>query len=144
MISAMCVRRLHAVIGLVLAATSATAAADTGPVAELGRAIFQGKFEVAAHLRGDARPLPAIATRCASCHTPSSGATAFAPQLTAGYLLEAIPRRGGPPTRYDRDAFCRVLATNIDPATVMLEKSMPQYVLSDDECTALWTFLLTQ
>lgn len=144
MISAMCVRRLYAALGLALVAASATAAADASPVAELGQAIFQGNLDVVAHLRGDARPLPAIAKRCASCHTPSSGAPAFAPQLTAGYLLGAIPRRGGPATRYDRDAFCRVLATSIDPATVMLAKSMPQYVLSDDECTALWTFLLTQ
>ncbi|WP_455281740.1 hypothetical protein [Cupriavidus necator] len=28
-------------------------------------------------------------------------------------------------------------------AGVVLSRAMPQYTLSDDECTALWTYLLT-
>lgn len=48
-----------------------------------------------------------------------------------------------PPTRYDRDAFCQVLATGIDVTGVVLFRAMPQHTLSDNECTALWTYLLT-
>ncbi|CAB3810230.1 hypothetical protein LMG28614_07234 [Paraburkholderia ultramafica] len=139
----MCGRGLFAVLGLAFAAASA-AAAPSGETAEWGRAIFHGETALTAHLRGDTRPLPEFALRCANCHTQSSGATAFAPSLSAAYLLEPIPRRGGPPTRYDREAFCKVLATSIDPAAVMLANSMPQYVLSDDECTALWAYFLTR
>jgi len=139
----MCGRGLLAVLGLALAAANA-AATPNGETAERGRAISHGETALTAHLRGDTRPLPAFTLRCANCHTQTVGATALAPPLSARYLLDAIPRRGGPPTRYDRDAFCKVLASSIDPAAVMLASSMPQYVLSDDECTALWGYFLTQ
>ncbi|QBY55514.1 hypothetical protein [Cupriavidus oxalaticus] len=124
--------------------TASSVAAPAGEAAERGRAIYQGEVALTAHLRGETRRLPAFTVRCGNCHTQSGRATAFAPPLSAGYLREATSRRQAPPSQYDLGAFCKVLATGIDPAAVMLASSMPLYVLSDDECTALWTYLLTQ
>ncbi|WP_165971538.1 hypothetical protein [Cupriavidus sp. L7L] len=35
------------------------------------------------------------------------------------------------PTRYDRGAFCQVLATGIDDTGVVLFRAMPRHTLSD-------------
>jgi hypothetical protein len=53
-----------------------------------------------------------------------------------------MPRRGGPPSAFDRDTFCRLLRTGVDPAWVVVDVSMPRYALSDEQCHALWTHLL--
>lgn len=64
--------------------------------------------------------------------------------MTADALLTLAPRRGGPPSAYDRDSFCRVVSSSVDNTGVLLSKAMPQYRLSDPECSALWSYLLTQ
>jgi hypothetical protein len=56
-------------------------------------------------------------------------------------LLSPQRRRGGPASRYDRDAFCRLLRKGIDPAYVMINEEMPRYTLDDADCAALWRFL---
>ena len=99
---------------------------------------------MAAHLRDDDRPLPSWTTRCANCHVGTSTAAAFAPPLTHDSLLGATRRRGGPISHYDAMAFCRAIKDGIDPAGVVLRKSMPRYRISDAECTALWQFVLRQ
>jgi len=97
---------------------------------------------MAAHLRDDDNPLPAWTTRCVNCHAgTSTAATTFAPPLTHDTLLGATRRRGGPMSHYDATAFCRAVRDGIDPAGVMLRKSMPRYKISDAECTALWLFV---
>jgi hypothetical protein len=85
--------------------------------------------------------LPAWTTRCINCHTRTESAAAFAPSLTPGNLLNAKSRRGGPPSRYDLATFCRAVKDGIDPASVVLRKSMPHYQISDVECAALWRFV---
>ena len=61
---------------------------------------------------------------------------------TAEALLQALPRRGGPPSRYDPASFCQLLRTGIDPASVMVDKAMPRYTLTDQQCALLWKHVL--
>lgn len=132
---------IRAVIGLALVTVIRLAeGADSCGPADLGCAIFSGQHAVAAHLRDDDRMLPAAAARCINCHSQAGAAAAFAPPLTPRYLLSYADRRGGPPSRYNSVVFCRVLEDGIDPAGIVLKKSMPHYTLSDTECAALWRF----
>lgn len=132
----------RASIGLVLITVALLAhAAEPCDPADLGCAIFSGQHALEAHLRGDDRALPPSTTRCINCHTQTDPAGAFAPPLTSGYLLEAINRRGGPPSHYDLASFCHLLEDGVDPAGVVVRKSMPHYQLSRAECSALWRFV---
>lgn len=132
----------RAAIGLALAAAARSAgAAQPCEPADLGCSIFSGQHAVPAHLRDDDRPLPAWTTRCINCHTQTEPAAAFAPPLTADYLLAATRRRGGPPSQYDLATFCHALKDGVDPAGVVLRKTMPHYQISDSECAALWRFV---
>jgi len=99
---------------------------------------------MAAHLRDDDRPLPAWTTRCVNCHVDRSKTPAFAPPLTHDSLLAAASRRGGPISHYDATAFCRAVKGGIDPAGVLLRKSMPHYQIADAECMAIWQFVVRQ
>jgi hypothetical protein len=126
-----------------------------------GAQLYDGRLVLTGQLRGHEQALPAGALRCTNCHEPSrqpardenadasASATSrtggpnssFAPRLDQASLAVPQARRGGPPTRYDQAAFCRVLRTSIDPAEVLLNKPMPRYTLGDDDCAALWQFL---
>lgn len=112
---------------------------------ERGRALFQGELTLTARMVGHADALPQEAVRCRNCHSkqPSAGEAAqdFAPALNARTLQTALPRRGGPASKYDVNALCRVLREGVDPAHVMIQQAMPRYSLSDGECEALWSFL---
>jgi hypothetical protein len=123
-----------------------------GPILprELGRAIFVGEQAVDARMVGHQQRLPAEAARCVNCHVhrdaarylpPGDAGLGFGPALDAAWLTGLRTRRGGPPSRYDRAAFCRALAEGVDPAYVMLQQAMPRYALGTEECEALWTFL---
>jgi hypothetical protein len=61
--------------------------------------------------------------------------------LDNGDLTRLLARRGGPPSRFDAAAFCRLLRTGEDPAGVLLPKAMPRYELDDAQCGQLWRFL---
>lgn len=111
---------------------------------DAGCAIFNGQHPMAAHLRDDDRPLPAWTTRCVNCHVATPKSAAFAPPLTHDTLLAAASRRGGPISHYDEAAFCRAVRDGIDPAGVLLRKSMPRYRVSDAECAALWRFVMNR
>ncbi|RKE26230.1 hypothetical protein B0G76_7842 [Paraburkholderia sp. BL23I1N1] len=129
-------------IGLaLLVAMHLAHAAEPCDPADLGCSIFNGQQAIPAHLRDDDRPLPAWTTRCVNCHTQTDPSAAFAPPLTSATLLDAINRRGGPPSRYDPTSFCRVLKDGVDPAGVVLRKSMPHYQITGAECAALWRFV---
>lgn len=127
-----------------LATASLWVQAQAATDVDRGRRIFQGEAPVTAHMRGETRPLPAAAVRCINCHAAAAGAEPLGPRLTSDSLLTLTARRGGPPTAYDRDGFCHALASSIDQGGVLLAKAMPQYQLADADCTALWSFLLTQ
>ncbi|AIS98481.1 cytochrome c family protein [Burkholderia thailandensis MSMB59] len=90
------------------------------------------------------RDLPATVVRCANCHAAGASAAAansIAPRLTRTWLADLQSRRGGPPSRYDRDAFCALLRTGLDPTYVMINVEMPRYRVSERDCAALWAFL---
>jgi len=118
---------------------------------ERGRRLFDGELPMTARIAGNASPLPAHAARCVNCHAagrqaakaPSGSASSvsFGPRLDAAMLTRNLPRRGGPPSRYDEASFCRLLADGTDPAYVLIPRSMPRYDLSAADCRALWTHL---
>lgn len=104
-----------------------------------GQALYEGRAVLAARLAGPGGDaLPSDATRCSNCH---DGQGAIGPALERATLLAALPRRGGPPSRYDAAALCRLLREGIDPAHVMLPRVMPRYQIDDGACLALWRFL---
>lgn len=125
------------------------AAAQANPALQQGRALFTGAEALAARSGGpQGMALPPSASRCINCHRagglqpPTPAATAsFGPALHAAWLLQPQPRRGGPASRYDAPALCRVLREGQDPAGVLLGAAMPRYTLSDAQCRALWTLL---
>lgn len=103
-----------------------------------GAALYGGVVPLVARLEGHAQPLPPQATRCLNCH---DGAQATGPALVAATLTQALPRRGGPPSRYDAARLCQALRRGVDPALVTLARAMPRYELADGECAALWAFV---
>ena len=103
-----------------------------------GQELFEGKVALAARVDGVAEPLPAIAAACSNCH---GSPPAIGPTLQASSLTAPQPRRGGPPSRYDLASFCQTLRTGVDPAYVLLPKTMPRYALGDAQCQALWAHL---
>ena len=121
--------------------------AVTEPAANLGRQLYRGEVALPGTISGHAQPLPPVATRCTNCHSresaaqAASGAASFAPLLTRERLLGPIARRGGPPSRYDEAAFCRLLRSGIDPAIMLIPRQMPRYAIDDAQCRALWTYL---
>lgn len=117
-----------------------------------GRSLFHGQLPLQARLSGHTQPLPAGAVTCANCHRTQAGTPQVrapggrdtGPVLNATTLLARVERRGGPPSRYGREAFCRALRTGVDPAGVLLPRVMPRYAIDDRNCDALWRFLTTQ
>jgi hypothetical protein len=108
---------------------------------------------ITASLTGHTEPLPNIALRCANCHLhqpkdasidPAGNAKAsnrFGPLLMRDSLTELRPRRGGPPSAFNKISFCHLLRTGIDPAQVIVDQTMPHYVVSDQQCQDLWNYL---
>lgn len=102
-----------------------------------GAALYEGRKPLAARIAGHEEQLPSVATRCSNCHEgPQTVAT-----LNASTLAVKLPRRGGPPSRYDAATLCRVLREGIDPAYVMLPRAMPRYDIDDAGCAAMWAHL---
>lgn len=137
------------VIGLLLSVAAAVWVAHgvTGPEAR-GARLFDGREPLSATLAGHATPLPAQTARCSQCHagpvTPiatNSWPALPGPPLDSQHLRAALSRRGGPPVAYDLAAFCRTLREGIDPAHVMLPRTMPRFDIDDTRCEALWTHL---
>lgn len=147
--------QLCLVAGLTSFAAIACARADP-LVVQRGKDLFAGAVPLKARMVGHDSDLPPGAVRCRNCHQtvarPATSATppgarprdAFGPVLNRFSLTNPVRRRGGPPSTYDERAFCRVLRDALDPAHVMLPTTMPRYTLSDPDCHALWTYLVSQ
>jgi len=124
-------------------AAPATARGDADDAA--GLRLFAGTPPLEARLAGAPRPLPPETTACANCHRrvpDAPGVRALiGPVLSADALPGERARRGGPPSGYDRDGFCRLLRDGIDPAQMQVGRAMPRYRLGDAECDALWSAL---
>lgn len=134
--------------GWLLAWLAASACAADEPHAERGRQLFNGQALVPARIHGQDFALPADASRCINCHAPvrggsaaSSAAQRLGPALTPALLTDAVRRRGGPPSRYDAASLCRLLRTGIDPAHVIILRTMPRYEITDADCRSLWLHL---
>jgi hypothetical protein len=143
--------RMDATAALLVAAAGAAAALPpaAAPAEALarGRALFAGTAPLHGTISGHASALPPAGARCVNCHAagiagPASAPASFAPLLTRPHLTELLPRRGGPPSRYDEATFCRLLRTGVDPAYVLITRSMPRYELPDADCRALWLHLV--
>lgn len=130
--------------GAALLGGAALAAGE--PNAARGRQVFEGQAAIDARITGQDFALPAEASRCVNCHGPARGASPagaqrIGPLLTPATLTEAVPRRGGPPSRYDAASLCKLLRTGIDPAHVIIPRTMPRYEISDVDCQSLWLHL---
>lgn len=114
--------------------------------AEDGRRLYSGQSSDEApplrgRLAGNPMDLPASATRCINCHAAATFPGASAPSLQGGALQRSTPRRGGPPSAYDKASLCRLLRDGIDPAFVVVEQTMPRFDATDEQCAALWSWL---
>jgi mono/diheme cytochrome c family protein len=134
---------------LALLVLATAASADDGASAARGRQLFDGDFALPARIAGQDFALPAQASRCVNCHGPArgdaasqaAGAQRIGPVLTAGTLIDAVRRRGGPPSRYDAATLCTLLRTGVDPAHVIILRTMPRYEITDADCRSLWLHL---
>jgi len=129
---------------VVLTTSVAFSGSSTKEVSALGRRLFSGEEELSGRIYTHTVDMPTAVIRCSNCHAAGNGpavARSSAPRLTRDLLLQVRARRGGPPTSYGRDSFCRVLRKGVDPAYILIDVTMPRYRFSDDQCTALWTFL---
>ena len=122
--------------------------AAEGPMSSLerGRELFEAELPLSARMVGHTDALPQQAARCRNCHSKQAlaagdAAQDFAPQLNASTLQRALPRRGGPPSKYDLKALCRLVREGVDPAHVMIQQAMPRYTMSEADCEALWIYL---
>ena len=61
--------------------------------------------------------------------------------MTRSTLTDAVRRRSGPPSRYDAGSLCTMLRTGVDPAHVIILRTMPRYDITDADCRALWLHL---
>lgn len=113
--------------------------------AGLGARLYRGELALAGRIVGHEADLPAGASRCINCHGAADGDTAagatLAPRIGGGQLGAERSRRGGPPARYDATSLCRALRQGVDPAAIVLPRTMPRYELADVDCRALWAYL---
>jgi hypothetical protein len=135
-----------AALALALATVAVTPPASaTSPVRrDPGQALFVGAVPLIGRIREHAGALPAVVVKCDNCHgaqvSGSTDATA-PPRLSRAFLTEPRVRRGGPPSAYDVRAFCKLLRTGIDPASILIARQMPTYDVADGQCRALWRFV---
>lgn len=131
---------------MVLAAPSASASVQVDEAAA-GKALFMGQSPLTGRIASHLTNLPTEVLRCANCHSAKGlppVARTIAPPLTREWLLQAQARRGGPPSAYDLAQFCTLLRTGHDAAQLIANAQMPRYVLNDQECKALWVFLVDE
>ena len=137
-------RRVYTLVSLGLAAAALCAGlfvvGATRGQREIGQQLFLGERALRAHIDGHADTLPTQAAACVNCH---AGAQAIGGVLTGAALTELQARRGGPASRYDEAAFCRLLQQGIDPAWVLVARTMPRYTVDAEHCEALWNHVRT-
>jgi len=124
---------------------AATCFADT--TLKKGEDLFYGREELKGTLYLHNRSLNTPFVRCMNCHRlqdqqKTSNKSDFGPELGARFLQTENSLRGGPARAYDADSFCHMLRTGMDPSQIMIRTDMPRYTLNDDDCHALWRFLL--
>jgi len=141
------VAALVALAATIGAAAVGWRAAREADAAEKGRALYAGERPLPGRILGHETDLPAEASRCSNCHgQPGSrnepGQT-YAPPLGKAMLTTPRPRRGGPPSVYTAEALCTLLRSGVDPAHVVIPRTMPRYRPSDEDCAALWAHMIS-
>lgn len=120
--------------------------AFAAPPAMAGEALFHGRETLTGRLRQQPDPLAAIAAACVNCHSVEGAATVrvqpLAPALGRERLLSMRKRSAGPPSAYDQASFCSFLRSGVNPSFVVTSDLMPVYDVSEEECRALWAFLI--
>ena len=134
-------RSVAAVATLAVGCVAAASAAAFLPQAR-GYALYHGYAGLQASVAATEVPLPTSASRCVNCHNAEATTT---PRrivaLDRADLTEAKPRRGGPPSAYDPASFCVALRDGLDPSLVLLDRTMPRFTISSDDCDALWRYV---
>jgi hypothetical protein len=142
---------------------------DKSLVDRPGQWLFEGRVAITARMSGHSLSLPVEASRCSNCHSHSqsdaNGATLisstarsgqarsgqarsdqtrfYGPPLNQSTLSFSKIRRGGPASRYDALSFCKLLREGIDPASVVINNTMPRYQLSDAQCSSIWSYVMS-
>lgn len=119
-------------------------APGTAPPQAIGKGSASGAALTPASAPTTAPVNPAASRRASALGAPGAASTpaaSFGPGLTADSLTRDIPRRGGPPSHYDEAALCKLLLTGIDPAYIIIPRSMPRYDVAAADCSALWAYL---
>lgn len=109
-----------------------------------GEDIFTGEQAIPAMIAGHQTRLPPQVARCINCHAPEKSGLArkeSAPSLSRAWLRQTRARRGGPAFAYEKENFCSTLRSGIDPEHVVLNRAMPRFELSNEQCLALWLYL---
>lgn len=119
-----------------------------------GAELFDGSAPLSGRLSGHDELLPAEAVRCSNCHEletakrtrrsalSSTPVENVGPLLGPSSLTRAAKRRGGPPSLYTEQTFCRLLREGVDPAQIVIPQLMPRYELGEKDCEALWNHLV--
>jgi hypothetical protein len=110
----------------------------------LGFALYHGYLPLHGRITGHDSELPGVAARCVNCHdavrSDVAPAIVIAP-LTKASLAEPVSRRGGPPTVYAENSFCSLLRDGVDPALVIVNRTMPRFEITQSNCHALWRYV---
>ena len=110
----------------------------------LGFALYHGYLPLQGRITGHDDDLPGMASKCVNCHdavrSDVAPAIVIAP-LTKASLTEPVSRRGGPPTVYAESSFCSLLRDGVDPALVIVNRTMPRFAMADSDCHALWRYV---
>ncbi|MFZ6689685.1 hypothetical protein ACO0K0_18235 [Undibacterium sp. SXout11W] len=139
-------RKRFALWFVLLMSTATLCCADD--IVQKGENLFYGREALKGTLYLHNRSLDTSFVRCMNCHRfqdeqKTSNKSDFGPEIGAHFLLTKNSLRGGPARAYEADSFCQMLRTGMDPSQIMMRTDMPRYSVSDDDCHALWRFLLT-
>ncbi|GLK56874.1 hypothetical protein JOD31_002908 [Methylopila capsulata] len=134
-------RSWAAVAALAIGSVGAASAAAFLPGVR-GYALYHGYATLQASVAATEVPLPTSASRCVNCHDAApSGAPRRVVRLDRASLVQPTARRGGPVSAYDAASFCAAVREGLDPSFVILDRTMPRFALSDDDCGALWRYV---
>lgn len=134
----------------VLAAAAGVILAGVATVAypwARGYALYHGHLPLSGRIAGHDDDLPSAASRCSNCHDAVTGGAQtkrlIAP-LNGTALTQPVSRRGGPQFIYTEASFCSFLRDGVDAVFVQASRTMPRFTVSDGECHALWTYVISR
>ena len=123
---------------------------DEMEIKRKGEQLFKGAASLKGFINGHTDFLRPELVRCVNCHTVEkeenfafNATTSIAlSKLSLAGLSKARFKEGEPPSRYTVEKFCRLLHSGVDAAEVIVVREMPRYKLMNQECQALWLYLI--